>query len=170
MMTAYAIEDLVQEALQEGAYGVVYKPLDIEKMINLIEETQKTQRGALILVVDDDPGTCVTLKHILSTKGYQVGTAYTGEEAIATARKVTHDIIFIDVKLPTINGLETYLAIREINPQAVVILLTAYRQEVAELVQEAIRHSAYSCLYKPLDIEALLELVYEICQRKQKGA
>jgi two-component system response regulator HydG len=45
MMTAYSVEDMVQEALQEGAYGIVYKPLDIEKVVAAIEEEGRPSRG-----------------------------------------------------------------------------------------------------------------------------
>ena len=121
MMTAYAVEDLVQQALEEGAYGIVYKPLDIERVIAIIEETKQIQKGALVLVVDDDPGTCITLRNILTEKDFEVGIAPSGEEAIVLARQKAYDIIFIDMKMPVLNGLETYLAIREINPQAVTI-------------------------------------------------
>jgi len=121
------------------------------------------------MVVDDDPGTRTTLKNTLSNRSYKVCTADTGEEAIAKSRKKDYDIIFIGVKLPTINGLETYLAIKEINPEAVVIMMTAYRQEVAELVEEALNNNAYTCLYKPLDMEELVRLVDEIRGRQQKA-
>ncbi len=169
MMTAYAVEDLVQEALQGGAYDIIYKPLDIEKVFALIERAKDNNQGALIMVVDDDPGTCITLKNILSKRGYKVCTVYTGEEAIAKSRKKDYDIIFIDMKLPTINGLETYLAIREINPEVVVIMMTGYRQQMADLVEEALDSNAYTCLYKPLDMEEVLRLVDEIRERQQKA-
>ena len=71
------------------------------------------------------------------------------------------------MKLPTINGLETYLTIKKINPQIIAIMMTGYRQEMAELVQEAINNNAYTCLYKPLDIEILLELIDKILKVKQ---
>ena len=169
MMTAYAVEDMVQEALEKGAYDVIYKPLDIERVVALIERAREVRQGFLILVVDDDPGTCTTLKNVLSQKGYKVGIAHTGEEAIAMAKKKAYDIIFIDMKLPTINGLETYLAIKEINPEVVAIMMTAYRQEVADLVKEALHNQAYTCLYKPLDTKEVLRLVKEIERRKQKA-
>jgi two-component system response regulator HydG len=167
MMTAYAVEELVQKALQEGAYGITYKPLNIERMVAVIEEAREAKEGALILVVDDDPQTCITLRNILIKRGYEVGIAHTGEEAIAMAQERAYDIVFIDVKLPTINGLETYLAIKEINPEAVAIVMTAYRQEVADLVEEALKNHAYTCLYKPFDMEEVLKLVEEIWERKQ---
>ena len=94
--------------------------------------------------------------------------AHTGEEAIATMKEKTHGIIFIDMKLPTINGLEAYLAIKKINPEVIAIIMTAYRQEMADLVEEALNNHAYSCLYKPLDMEEVLRLIDEIRERKGK--
>ena len=170
MMTAYSVEDLVQEALKEGAYGILYKPLDIEKIVAIIDESKTAKRSALILVVDDDTATCVTLKNVLVNRGYKVGTAHTGEEAIAEAYKNRHDIIFIDMKLPTINGLETYIAIKKIEPAAIAIIITGYREEVGHLIEQAISHSAYACLYKPLDLAKILDLVDEIMARKVKAS
>ncbi len=169
MMTAFAVEELIQEALQEGAYGILYKPLDIEKMIALIEKALGGERGAFILLVDDDPATCTTLRSILAKKGHQVATAHTGEEAIAVTREAAYDILFVDIKLPTINGLETYLAIKEINPEAVAVMMTAFRQEVADLVEAALSNDAYTCLYKPIEMEQLLRLVAEIAEKKGRA-
>ncbi len=166
MMTAYAVDKLVQEALEEGAYGIVYKPLDIEKVVSIIKKAKNTKKGALILVVDDDPETCTTLKDILIVKNYTVGIAHNGDEAITKVQKNTYDIIFIDMKLPTINGLETYLRIKKVSPEIVAIIMTAYREEMTELVNSAIENDAYTCLYKPLDIEKLLNLVDEIMKKK----
>ncbi|MFQ5950577.1 MAG: response regulator [Candidatus Geothermarchaeales archaeon] len=168
MMTAYAVEDLVQEALKEGAFGVIYKPIDIEKVTALIEDARKAKEGALVLVVDDDPGTSITLRNVLVKRGHSVGTAHTGEDAISMAREKSYDTIFVDMKLPTINGLETYLAIRDIDPKAVAIMMTAYRQEMSEFVRKALNSHAHTCLYKPLDMPQVLRLVDEIWKRKQK--
>jgi len=168
MMTAYAVEDLIEEAVQEGVYGVIYKPLDIQKMVALIQSIRKTKRGALILVVDDDPGTCTSFKNILARKGFEVGIAQSGEEAISLAREKSYDVLFIDMKLPIINGLETYLAIKEIHPPAAVIMMTGYRNEVDTLVTKALDNSAYSCLYKPFDMAKVLKLVGGILKGKTK--
>lgn len=168
MMTAYAVEELVQDALNEGAFAVIYKPLDIEKAISLIEDSLETKDGAFILLVDDDPSLATALKNVLVHKGYQVGISDTGEGAIEMAQDKSFDIILIDMKLPHLNGLETYLAIKSIRPEVVAIMMTGYRQEMDELVDEAIRNSAYTCLYKPLDMEMLLGLIGEILENRQK--
>ena len=166
MMTAYAVEDLIQDALKEGAYGVIYKPLDFEKILSLIEESKDTKQGGLILIVDDDPGTCKTLENVLTKKGYDVVISNTGEDAITKAKEKIFDIIFIDMKLPTLNGLETYLELKKINPKLIAIVITAYHQEMDDLVQEAMNNSAYTCLTKPINIEDMLVLINEILTKK----
>jgi len=108
------------------------------------------------------------LRDILASKGYEAGIAHTGEEAIAVVQEQGYNIVFIDMKLPTINGLETYLAIKEIRPQVVAIMMTAYRQEMADLVEEALNSSACTCLYKPFDMPEVLRLLEEICRRRQR--
>lgn len=166
MMTAYAVEDLIQKALREGAYGIIYKPLDIQKTLVAIEEVKLKNEGMLIMVVDDDPGTTSSLRAILENKGHRVGIASTGEQAIEMAKEKMHDIIFVDMKLPTMNGLQTYLGIKKINPNVIAVMITAYRQEMASLTDTAIKESAYSVLYKPFDMESLLKIVDEIGKKK----
>jgi len=166
MMTAYAVEDLIQDALKEGAYRIIYKPLDFENIFSLIEESKANKQGGLILIVDDDPGICTTLKNILVKKGYEVGISNTGEDAITKAQENSFDLIFIDMKLPSLNGLETYLALKKIKPELIAIMITAFHQEMDDLVQEAMNNSAYTCLNKPLNIEDMLLLINEILTKK----
>jgi two-component system response regulator HydG len=167
MMTAYAVQELVQQALQEGALGILYKPLDVEQMIATIERAGTAEAGPVILVVDDDPLLCSTLQNILARMGRQVNVASSGEEAIAAVREVEHDIVFIDMKMPAIDGLETYRAIKEANPETVAVMMTGYLEEMEPAVGEALRDHAYTCLYKPLQIESLLKVVDEIWERKR---
>ena len=72
------------------------------------------------------------------------------------------------MKLPTLNGLETYLAIKKVNPRAVAVMMTGYRQEMAELVETALYNNAYACLYKPLNMKEMLNLTNEILERKKE--
>jgi DNA-binding NtrC family response regulator len=167
MMTAYAVEDLIQKALREGAYGIIYKPLDIEKTLAAIEDVKQKKEGMLIMVVDDDPGITSSLRVILENKGHRVGIASTGEQALKMAQEKLFDTIFIDMKLPPMNGLQTYLAIKKINPGVIAVIMTGYRQETAALVEIATKESAYSVLYKPFDMETLLKIVDEIWKKKR---
>ncbi len=159
MMTAYAVEDLIQEALKEGAFGILYKPLNFNKLISLIEKSKEEQASILISIIDDSEGIRTTLENIFNKKGYKTTVAETGEEAIAFAKTNQCDVFIIDMKLPTINGLETYLALKYICPKAVAILISGHSQEMDDLINSALSQTAYTCLQKPLDMEVLLQIV-----------
>jgi len=167
MMTGYAVEDLIREALREGAFSALNKPLDFDEIFKLIERA--IPNGALILVVDDDENLCATLKDVLSNKGYGVSVAYDGNMAVEKARKNNFDIMLIDMKLPALNGLETYLAIRDFRPNVVAIIITGYLQEMGNLAQQALQETAYACLEKPIDMDKLFSLLERIREEKNKG-
>ena len=166
MITAYSVEDLIKEALQEGVFGVLRKPLDIDKLIEQIELSK--ERGMLILITDDDPNTRETFKDVLEAKGYKVSTAATGEEAIELSRERPSDILFMDMKLPALNGLEAYLAIKEINPRVIAVIVTGYYEETKGLVDKALEKGAYTFLQKPLDMDKVLALIEEIHKKIKK--
>jgi len=167
MMSAYAVEDLIREALQEEAFGFLKKPVDFEKLYKLIE--QATAKGALILVVDDDEDFCANINGVLEDKGYRVSIAYDGNMAIEKVWENNFDIILLDMKLPPLNGLETYLAIREIRRNVVIIVVTGYPREMGDLIQKALQESAYVCLEKPLNMDELISLLDKIKEQKVKG-
>jgi DNA-binding NtrC family response regulator len=105
------------------------------------------------------------MKSVFEKKGYGVTTCATGEEAISLAKERPQDILFIDMKLPVLNGLETYLEIKKINPKVVAVIMTAYRHEVDELMEQAVKNGAYACLYKPFDMDEALKIINEIHKR-----
>jgi two-component system response regulator HydG len=168
MMTAYAVDELIHQALENGAYGILHKPLELDGVLDIIERSMGSENGALVLIVDDDKSMRESFEKILVRKGFSVSVAKDGEEAIAIARNHPFDILFIDMKLPTINGLQTYLAIKEINPKTVAVLITGYPRDVGGLVDEAMKNSAYSCLHKPLDMVQVFSIVDEILARKRE--
>ena len=161
----YADAYMVKDAIRNGGYAVIKKPFDIDTIVNMIE---KSRKGALLAVVDDDPNIVKTMKNVLERKGFSITTAPTGEEAIALAKDRPRDIFFIDMKLPVLNGLETYMEIRKVNPEAVVVMMTAYQQEMDELVRQALEKGAYSCIYKPFDMDEVIRIVEEVSKKKQK--
>ncbi len=160
MITAYAVEDLIREALREGALGVFHKPLDFERLFASIEKTLPD--GALMLVVDDEQMTRLHLRETLMKKGFRVEVAEDGETAVQKVRENNFDIILLDMKLPVMNGLETYLAIRDIHNDAMVILITGYLDEIGNLAQQTLEKGAYTCLEKPVDMGRLLALFNEM--------
>jgi two-component system, NtrC family, response regulator HydG len=167
IMTAYAVDDLIQDALDEGAFAILNKPVEIEEVIALIKQALQDKQSALIMIVDADQSMRSLLQEILTREGYNVCLTGSGEDAIALARTRTFDILLIDLKLPELNGLETYLAIKAIRPHIVAIVFTAYPQDMTQIAEQALKNNAYACLYKPLDIDRLLALIREIVEQKR---
>ncbi len=166
MMTAYSVEELVQEALEEGAFGIIYKPLDIDKVISLIEEAKTARKGALILVLDDG-GTRDALRVELEKREYTLGFAGSGDEAIALVQEQQFDVLLVDLKLSFVNSFETYLAVKEVQPDIVAIIWTDNNQDLKELAESALQGDAYICVDKPLVVEDVLRLVDEVMLKKQ---
>ncbi len=163
LMTAYSDEELIQNARDEGVCNIIHKPIRIDQLIELINETAGSEP---ILIVDDDADICETLTKILELQGYDVLTAASGEEAVTVTRKKTCQMAFIDVKLPNIDGLETLLRLKEINPDILVIMMTGFRNEVKEALDKAQEASAITCLYKPFDPAEAANLVKKIFKKK----
>ena len=167
MVTAYAVEDLIREALREGAFGALRKPVDFDQFMELIEKS--IPNGKLILVVDDDESFCANLQDVLSDKGYRVSVSYDSKTAVDKARENNFDIMLIDLRLNGVNGLETYRSIRDFRPKAVAIIITGYPQEMDKMVQQALQENVYACLVKPVDMDKLVSLLDESKQQKARG-
>ena len=166
MMTAYAVDDLIKTAMDEGAYAIFHKPLDLDSLLETIGAIGK---GALVMVVDDDPLICETIKDVLNEKDFRVSVAHSGKEAIRFAEENNLDIVLIDVKMPVLNGLETYREVKKANKGITAVMMTGYRQDTAELVKDAVKSSAYTCLYKPFQMDDLLAVLDAIIEQKKEG-
>ena len=122
---------------------------------------------ARVLVVDDEPHIRDVFSKLLTIAGYKVDTAKDGEESIKLVKRTNYNIIFMDVKLPGINGLEAYLSIKNINPEPTVVMMTGYAVE--NLVREAIRKGACGCIYKPFNINEILDVIEKSLGSRGKG-
>lgn len=171
MMTAYTVEHLVQRALSDGVYRVLRKPLDMEQILQLITRvTAQREEGPTLLLVDDHEVARSILARILRRHGCTVHTASNGEDAIALAREQSFHLVFLDMKLPTIDGLDTYLGIKEAQPTTPVVLMTAFWEETAERVKTTLDSCAKACLRKPLNIEEVLQLVEHLTHATRHGS
>jgi DNA-binding NtrC family response regulator len=167
MLTAYALEELIQESLQEGAFACLKKPLDFNELFATIE--QAIHNGSMILVADDDENLCQTLKDILSQKGYRVSVALDSTSAIEKVKTCAFDIMLLDMKLPPLNGLEVYLEIRQFCSSMVVVIITGFLTEIEKMVEMTRKAGAYAFLEKPIDINTLLSLLEQIETLKKEN-
>lgn len=113
-----------------------------------------------ILIVDDDRDLAESIGDALELAGHRPTIANSGTEAIAKYCGKAFDLTFMDVKLPDINGVETFLTIREMDPNARVVMMTGYRIE--QLLAQATSNGAIRVLRKPFAIEEILTAIDEV--------
>jgi len=99
------------------------------------------KENARVLVVDDEPMVCVALTNWLQEENYLARAVHDGPQAIAAVREETWDIVLLDLRMPGMDGMEVLKQIREIAPQSVVIIMTAYAS-IPSAVQ-AMKDGAY---------------------------
>lgn len=119
--------------------------------------------GFRILVVDDEPTQLELVGGFLKKKGFEVVQAQSGEKALELFRQEIFDLVLADQKMPGMTGLDLLGAVRGINPEVAVIVVTAYGS--IETAVSAIKAGATDYLTKPLNLD---ELLYRIQQVKER--
>ena len=118
------------------------------------------------LLVDDDEFIRDLLKMAFTTKGCSMRAAESAEEGLQTIKAEQFDIIICDFRLPGMNGLDFLKLTNAIQPEAVNILITAYRDEYC--FSEAIRIGVTEFIEKPFSVKALVALLALSLKRQTK--
>jgi len=106
-----------------------------------------------ILVVDDELFVRELLLEFLSTQGYEVALADSGEKAVELMQTQPADVVLVDLKMPGIDGIKTLTQIKKIAPDALAIIMTGY--PTIESSIEALRHGACDYVVKPFKLNDL---------------
>lgn len=116
-----------------------------------------------ILIVDDNEDYAESMADLLESRGYVPSVANSGLEALDLIKENDFDLTFMDVKMPGMNGVETFKAILEIRPTAKVVMMTAYSVET--LLEEAMLSGVQGVLHKPLNMDEVFTLMEDIRNR-----
>ncbi len=106
-----------------------------------------------ILIIDDEVDLALLLKEFLETLGYEVFLAGTAANGLEILKKEEPDLVFQDIVMPKVDGLESLQQLKSARPQSIVIVMSGLRD--AELARKAIGFGAYDFLLKPLDLQQL---------------
>ncbi len=110
-----------------------------------------------ILVIDDDAEVRYSLGRVLSSKKYQVSEAASGEQGVAIVKKgPAPDLIFLDIRMSGMTGIEALQHIRSANPKQLVVLMTAFG--TAQTAIEAMKYGAFDYIMKPFDPAKVLAI------------
>lgn len=116
-----------------------------------------------ILIVDDEESLRESTASILDLYGYETKTACCGNEAIELVKKEQFDMLFSDMRMPDITGTDVIRAVKQIQPDLICIIMTAYA--LNELIVEALELGANFCLTKPFEIETMLNIIDELSKQ-----
>ena len=118
-----------------------------------------------ILIADDEEQIREPLSFILNKEGYNCKTVNDGSNAIKALQEDNYDILITDIKMPGMNGVEVLEKSREISPETIVILITAYGS--VETAIQALRKGAADYFLKPLDFDEVLVRLKNLIRNKE---
>ena len=119
-----------------------------------------------ILIIDDEASLRQTLARILQRAGYEVTTAANGKDGLSLVTEHPFDLLYLDIRMPDVSGLELLKTIHTKFPDLPVILFTA--QPDLNSAVEALRRGATDYLLKPLKPQAVIDRTQAILSNKQK--
>lgn len=159
IVTAYASSETARQALDAGASQIIPKPLDVQ---NLVEQVERVIGQPTVLVIDDDRELCDNLWQILRQKELRVCLAHTEEEAGRMVRDNDFRVVLLDLKLPGCDSGRLFRIIQKSNPASRVVLITGYRSEMEQTIDQVLNEGAESVCYKPFDVPELLATVQRL--------
>lgn len=118
-----------------------------------------------ILIVDDEELICRLLAQRLTSEGYACVTANNGREALSHFYKDTFSLIISDIRMPEMDGIELLKRVKDLNPNMMVIMVTAYPE--LDMAVEAMRLGAYDFIIKPADLDLILLSVRKALEKRR---
>ena len=122
-----------------------------------------------VLIVDDEKTLARSIKLFLQEQGYEAEVAEDGDAALTLLEAMHPDLVFLDVRLPKVSGIDLLKRMREFDPHIYVVVMTAYGS--IEGAVEAMKLGAFDYLKKPVDLDELkilLERAHEDSRLRQE--
>lgn len=125
-----------------------------------MEPLKNVNPAVRILIIEDDEEMRSLLKDFIEEEGYEADTANNGPEAFRKLAKGVFDLIITDVRMPGLTGLDILPGIKKLQPEAPIIVITAFGSE--EVRRRAYERGATVYLEKPIYFQKLRELIHQI--------
>lgn len=159
IVTAYAASDTAQSALEAGAWKILSKPVELPRLLPLIDEALEQP---LVMIVDDDYDLCNSLWDVLRERGYRVALAHGVHSAREKLEDKSYRVVLIDMKLPEGDGADVFRHVRQASPEARTVLITGHRSELDQQIEEILTAGANAVCYKPFDMGHLLSTIKQL--------
>ncbi len=155
MMTGYSVQQLLDQAVEDGAWKVLHKPMDIKAVFAAID--QISPNG--VLVVDDDKDFLDSVRDVLEAQHFNVFVAQDGQQALDRMQHHTIDVLILDLRLPILDGVDVYRKLRESGFEVPTIVVTAYGATESEAVERLQDMSVAGIFSKPVRPAELIQSI-----------
>lgn len=149
LMTAYTVQGLIDEALAEGVFAVLHKPVAIDRIVAMLEEL-KGQSS--VLIVDSKPNP--DLMDGLKQHGYRVAAVDSVARVPTMMSQHEYDAILLNTEIQGLTTETSLVLIKECDPKCIIILMSAAEQSASPL--------AYASLQKPFRIREVVALLDKV--------
>lgn len=165
VMSSKADEERLKVARALKAYDYLAKPFRADDITRVINNYRRFIEQSSVLIVDDSSTVRKILSNVMdeSLFNIEVDEAGDGADALAQYKKKTHDIVFLDINMPGISGLDVYHLLNKANPDIHAVLMTADRSEA--LAKQISAVGAPHFLYKPFysqDVDRILHELFDL--------
>lgn len=154
LVTGFEREQLLDEAAQEGIYTILFKPLDPERLTQIIE---RAHSRPFILVVEDSKEIARTMAKGLSATGLKTEISYDATQALKRIAEGQIDTCILDLNLPDMNGESVLKYIRSRNPDINVVVCSGVEDQ--KRIQSVLGAGAHTFLGKPVEIPKLVATI-----------
>jgi DNA-binding NtrC family response regulator len=166
LMTAYSVDELIDEAKRAGALSVLKKPINIDSFISFLN---RFKTHSSVLIVDEDAHECRMLQEALVPRGYRTFIASDPAEALAAASANQYEVVLMNQEGKNGDGVETVVAIRDLDPKAVFVLLDSCAN-IEHIVNSGVERESLVAISKPFNINGVVTLFDQVRFRKLRQA
>lgn len=121
-------------------------------------------RAFRVLIVDDDRDLAESLAELIGGRGHAVSVVFNGEAGLARFRQQHFDVAFVDIKMPGLNGVQTFLGLKKIDPTAAVILMTGFSAE--QVLRDATQTGALRVIDRSTAVSEMMPIIHEVKPRR----
>jgi DNA-binding response OmpR family regulator len=165
-VTDHGGREVVTEALAAGAAGVLIRPFTPQALLSTIRQAL-TRDGERILVVDDDPAVISICVDALRQDGYQAVGVRSGEAAVSKFSEEPFDLVLLDWRMPGMDGVETFRALREIRKDVNAVMITGHG--TPQVLSQVIKEGMAGFLIKPFTHQALSATIEKVLRQRRGG-
>jgi len=130
-----------------------------------IVEGNKMEKIGKILVIDDDQAIQNTFKRIFRGDEYETYEVPHGKQALELTKGQKFDICFLDIRMPGMDGVDTFKALKELQPDMPIVMMTGFALE--DKIKETLNLGAVDYLYKPFDIIEINSILSKLEREKE---